>query len=60
VCDDPNKTNAIKVIFVVTVCPKAGIDFNQAFAEFRGGHDVILDEFACVFTEDARKSFGII
>lgn len=57
VYDDQKNAPCVKVDFIVTTYMAGGISLDQAVPELRIGHDLILEEFDCVFSEDAKQSF---
>jgi hypothetical protein len=58
---DDRSANAVKVELKLTTFPKER-KFNQseALVALRQAHEVMLKQFACFFTETARKSFGLL
>jgi len=51
--------NGVRVDFVVRTFPVGNrLTFADAIAELRSGHDIMLEQFACFFTEQAKLSFN--
>ena len=56
---DDGPTNSVRVEFVVRTFPAAKrLSFNEALSELRHGHDIMLEQFGCFFTEQAKLSFA--
>jgi hypothetical protein len=47
----------VRIDFMVTTIGDRAISAKDALAEIRLGHDVILEQFDCLFSEKARQSF---
>lgn len=55
---DDRSAGAVRVDFeVVTFPQQKRLSFSEAIAEIVAGHEVILRQFSCFFTEQARNSF---
>lgn len=55
---DDRSQNAVRVDFVVRIFPSAKkLKLDEAISEIEAGHEHILEQFACFFTQNARESF---
>jgi len=49
----------VRIDFVVnTTAVGKAINLDEALAEIRWGHDIMLEEFGCFFTDEAKASFN--
>jgi len=56
---DDRSQNAVRVDFVVRIFPSAKkLNLDEAITEIEAGHQHILEQFACFFTQNAKESFN--
>lgn len=56
---DDYSHGAVRVDFVASTFPKEKkLSFAESIDELNLAHDVIIEQFSCVFTENAKKSFN--
>ncbi len=56
---DDRSTNAVRIDFVVRIFPTTKrLTCSEALEELKVGHRIMLEQFACFFTEKAKISFN--